>query len=46
LAVGRVVSGWLVSTILIVQMIAPLVLALALLATKSRVVHYIGIGLP
>ena len=35
----------LVTTILIVQMIAPLVLALALLATKSRVVHCIGIGL-
>ena len=35
----------LVSTMLIVQMIAPLVLALVLLATKSRVVHCIGIGL-
>ncbi len=35
----------LVTAMLIVQMIAPLVLALALLATKSRVVHSIGIGL-
>jgi hypothetical protein len=34
-----------VAIILIVQMIAPLLLALALLATKSRLVHYIGIGL-
>jgi hypothetical protein len=30
---------------LIAQMIAPLVLSLALLATKSRAVHYTGIGL-
>jgi len=35
----------LVTAILISQMIAPLVLALALLATKSRAVHYTGIGL-
>jgi hypothetical protein len=34
-----------VSAVLIVQMIAPLALAIALLATKSRVVHYIGLGL-
>jgi hypothetical protein len=33
------------SAILIIQMIAPLALALMLLATKSRLVHYIGIGL-
>jgi hypothetical protein len=35
----------LVTSVLIVQMIAPLVLALMLLATKSRLVHYIGIGM-
>jgi hypothetical protein len=35
----------LVTAILIIQMIAPLILALALSATKSRMVHYIGIGL-
>jgi hypothetical protein len=34
-----------VAIILIIQMIAPLLLALALLATKSRLLHYIGIGL-
>jgi hypothetical protein len=34
-----------VSSMLIVQMIAPLVLALVLWATQSRVVHYVGIGL-
>jgi hypothetical protein len=35
----------LTAAMLIIQMIAPLVLALVLLATKSRLVHYIGIGL-
>jgi hypothetical protein len=35
----------LLISILIGQMIAPLVISLILLATKSRVVHYIGIGL-
>jgi hypothetical protein len=35
----------LVTTVVIVQMIAPLLLALMLLATKSRLVHYIGIGM-
>jgi hypothetical protein len=34
-----------VSSMLIIQMIAPLVLALVLWATKSRAVHYVGIGL-
>ena len=31
--------------IVLAQMIVPLVLALILLATKSRVAHYIGLGL-
>jgi hypothetical protein len=35
----------LVATVLIIQMTAPLVLALVLLVTKSRVVHCVGIGL-
>jgi hypothetical protein len=35
----------LVAVMLLIQMIAPLVLALVLLVTKSRVVHYAGIGL-
>lgn len=35
----------LVTAILLTQMIAPLILSLVLLATKSRVVHYIGVGL-
>ena len=35
----------LVSGMLIVQMIAPLVLALVLWATQSRAVHYVGIAL-
>jgi hypothetical protein len=35
----------LIGAILIIQMMAPLALALMLLATKSRIVHYIGIGL-
>jgi hypothetical protein len=35
---------WL-NAILLIQMIAPLVLSLMLLVTKSRAVHYVGIGL-
>jgi hypothetical protein len=35
----------LVATLLIGQMVAPLVLALALLAAKPRAVHYVGIAL-
>ena len=35
----------LVTAILNAQMIAPLVLSLMLLATKSRAVHYVGLGL-
>jgi hypothetical protein len=35
----------LVSGMLIVQMIAPLALALVLWATQSRAVHYVGIAL-
>jgi len=35
----------LVAVILLIQMIAPLVLSLILWATKSRAVHYIGIGM-
>jgi hypothetical protein len=34
-----------VMAILLVQMIAPLALSLMLLATQSRAVHYVGIGL-
>lgn len=34
-----------VTAILLIQMSAPLVLALMLWATKSRAVHYVGIGL-
>ena len=36
--------GWIMA-ILVSQMIAPLVICLILLATKSRAMHYIGIGL-
>lgn len=35
----------LVIAIVLIQMIAPLVLSLMLLVTKSRAVHYVGIGL-
>ena len=35
----------LTTAILLTQMIAPLILSLMLLATKSRSVHYVGIGL-
>jgi hypothetical protein len=35
----------LIAVMLIIQMLAPLALALMLLVTKSRMVHYIGIGL-
>ena len=34
-----------VIAILLMQMIAPLALSLMLLATQSRAVHYVGIGL-
>jgi hypothetical protein len=34
-----------VMAVLLVQMIAPLALSLMLLATRSRAVHYVGIGL-
>ena len=34
-----------VTALLLCQMIAPLVLALILVATKSRIVHYVGLGL-
>jgi len=35
----------LITAVVLAQMIAPLVLSLVLLATKSRAVHYVGIGL-
>jgi hypothetical protein len=35
----------LVIAILLIQMIAPLILSLMLLVSKSRAVHYVGIGL-
>jgi hypothetical protein len=42
-AIAKLPNG--IAAILIAQMSAPLVLALILLSTKSRAVHYAGIGL-
>jgi hypothetical protein len=42
-AIARLPNG--IAAMLIAQMSAPLVLALILLSTKSRAVHYVGIGL-
>jgi hypothetical protein len=42
---GMIALPKLVTAILLVQMIAPLAVALMLLATRSRAVHYVGIGL-
>jgi hypothetical protein len=42
-AIAKLPNG--IAALLIAQMSAPLVLALILLSTKSRAVHYVGIGL-
>jgi hypothetical protein len=42
-AIAKLPNG--IAALLIAQMSAPLVLALILLSTKSRAVHYAGIGL-